>query len=457
MKRIFYSLVVYFFFSFCIISLNSCKEDNSTITNNNNNNNANPQIQPVAVPSGERIFFMKAVDNKILIITDSIQVGTADIYSIKPDGTDELKHTNLSASFFVCDNPEISYDGKYLTFTSNYNSWVSACYTDVFLWDLARNTARRVTGDERPFPPTRTATLRVTGGFHEGRVSAKGSQKFTNSQTVKTDSGDYEVAVLTVPAGENIWVKSEYNREYSSVAFTYQLEGTTESIFVSPLNKDGIAAEKGTLSPDVNKLVCMLDGKIAVFDLTKGIVWDKNIGGHTLGYSDYPVYSHDGSKVALCWGQFSYANTLGILSPPESEGNPTIIFPEYTLGGTQLILSPSWSPDDKEIVFLGAVIGGKGSTGNVFKLNVATKQLVQLTDFSGQYTALKPCFSPDGTKIVFTVVKCKNVFMMDILDFVTRDNIEGADLFIIPSNGGAATQLTHDGKSYNPSWGVVKK
>ena len=60
------------------------------------------------------------------------------------------------------------------------------------------------------------------------------------------------------------------------------------------------------------------------------------------------------------------------------------------------VLSPSFSPDGKKIVFSGI----KGGASNLYEIEIETGKLTQITD--DRYTQREPAYSPDGRKIAFT-------------------------------------------------------
>lgn len=420
----------------------------------------NQQIQPLSsIPKGERIIFVKKADKKIWIEPDSIDVGTGDIWSLTPDGSDLLQHTNLSLDYFVTDHPRLSYNGKYLTFTSNYRSWNSCCYTDIFKWDLSQNKIYRVSGDEWPpeTPPTQFTTVKVLCEATGVRLSAKGCGYFVYPQEeVATDSGNYYRTYLRVPASTYIWIKAEKSATYGDLVSDYMVGSGDNEVAIGPdpWTESGtvLITEKGHIN-DVGKIVGMTSGKMVMWKEDGTIIWEKNVGGHQWGFSDDPVWSHDGSKIALCLGMTGYANFLAIHTPPESEQIPSPIFGDQT--GNSICQWPSWSPDDNYLVFCYGPIGGQGINPNIYRISVSGGMPEMLTQYTGYYAAVNPCYSPDGSKIVFTVLKCKTKAFNDYLDFMVT-NIESANIWIMNTDRSELKQLTTDGVSYNATWGTVQ-
>ncbi|MBP7461625.1 MAG: PD40 domain-containing protein [Candidatus Delongbacteria bacterium] len=418
------------------------------------------RIEPLAsIPKGERLIFVKKASRKIYIEPDSIEVGTGDIWSMNPDGSDPIQHTNLSQEYFVTDHPRLSYNGQYLTFTSNYRSWNSCCYTDIFKWDLVANRIDRVSGDEWPpdSPPTRYTTVKILCEATGVRLSAKGCGYFIYpQQEVQTDSGTYYRSYLKVPASTSIWIKSEKSSTYGDLVTDYMVSSGDNEVVIGPdpYTESGtvLITQKGHIN-DQGKIVGMTSGKLTMWKEDGTIIWEKNIGGHQWGFSDDPVWSHDGSKIALCLGLTGYANFLAIHTPPESEQIPTPIVGDQT--GNSICQWPAWSPDDQYLIFCYGPIGGQGINPNIYRISVNGGMPEMLTHFNGYQAAFNPCYSPDGSKIVFTVMTCKTRSFNDYLDFMVG-NIESATIWVMNLDGSDLRQLTTDGVSYNATWGTVQ-
>jgi TolB protein len=93
--------------------------------------------------------------------------------------------------------------------------------------------------------------------------------------------------------------------------------------------------------------------------------------------------------------------------------------------------SLSWSPDSQSLLIYAGPVGGR----DIFRINAATGALTQLTDGGNNAS---PCYSPDGTLIVFNSLR----------------NNGQADLYIMNADGSDQRQLTnHPEPDWQPRWG----
>lgn len=98
-------------------------------------------------------------------------------------------------------------------------------------------------------------------------------------------------------------------------------------------------------------------------------------------------------------------------------------------------VSPSWSPNGLLLAFSWIRHYGPGAPGgqDIYLMNVATREFVQLTHDSGKNDF--PCWSPDGRHIVFQS---------------TRTGSE--QIWTMLADGTHQQQLTREGKNSMPNW-----
>lgn len=97
--------------------------------------------------------------------------------------------------------------------------------------------------------------------------------------------------------------------------------------------------------------------------------------------------------------------------------------------------APSWSPNGQFLTFAWNRSYGPGAPGgeDIYIMNIATKQWVQLTHDSGMNDA--PSWSPDGRHIVFQ-----------------RQMGGGSEIWMMLADGSDQQQLTHGGGNTQPNW-----
>ncbi|UTW46652.1 Tol-Pal system protein TolB [bacterium SCSIO 12696] len=80
------------------------------------------------------------------------------------------------------------------------------------------------------------------------------------------------------------------------------------------------------------------------------------------------------------------------------------------LRSSEPIMSPSWSPDGKEVLYVSFESGRSA----IYRQNIATGQSEQLTNFRGINSA--PAWSPDGNKLAMTLSKDGNpeLYLFDL-------------------------------------------
>lgn len=418
-----------------------------------------PEPSLSEMPDGERLLFVK----RFVVLNTPLW----ELYSMDSDGSDVRRHSEITQEGFSISMPEIALDGKTVTFSSNYASWLSAFYRDIFLWDLTSDFVMRLSGDQRPDLTDNTTDVMVKvfyppdmiSSSSQIRISFKGCMKFIypNPQSSNSMTRNTDQIVLKVPADENIWIKAEVSSGKGDIKFVRIQKGSAEVVQLDLRNGTSQADFPGS-SPDGNWVAGAITNnnttsecsKIAIYSRGGSILYENNIGGATLCGDSTPVFSPDGTKIAYCPGQPA-STGLGILSAQNPTASPSMLFTSIPQNGYPISSFPTWSPDGNNIVFNITFVNGLAMSTNLYKIPSTGGDLEQLTFYAGNTIAGKASYSPDGTKIAYTVLTSNNPDHFSIAEDYT------SNIFIIPSSGGLATQITFDGISKDPSWGLVAK
>jgi TolB protein len=95
-------------------------------------------------------------------------------------------------------------------------------------------------------------------------------------------------------------------------------------------------------------------------------------------------------------------------------------------------VNPAWSPDGQHIAFAWTR-GFEPGNFNIFTMDVATREVVQLTH--GQGRSENPTWAPDGVHLVFSAKRGRT-----------------SQLYTMLANGEAVQQLTTQGNNEKPVW-----
>lgn len=127
-----------------------------------------------------------------------------------------------------------------------------------------------------------------------------------------------------------------------------------------------------------------------------------------------PSWSPDGKQIAYVSFERKWA---GIYLHDVARGTRSLLSEFPGING-----APAWSPDGKKL----ALVLSRSGTPNIYVMDIASRQLKQLTnDF---YINTEPGFSPDGTSLVFT-----------------SNRSGGPQIYQLKLAGGTAARLSYDG------------
>src|SRR5262245_27730274 len=177
------------------------------------------------------------------------------------------------------------------------------------------------------------------------------------------------------------------------------------------------------------------DGESFVF-ATGGDIFFQRVGGEnpinlmkdddTGTFDTQPAFSPDGRLIA-----FRSNRDGGGIFVMGATGES---MKRLTNGGS----NPSWSPDQKEIVYSSEAVGtnplSRGVGARLWVVNVATGATRQLTEMD----AVQPNWSPHGQRIAYWAIP---------------EGGSQRDIWTIPAEGGKPVQVTNDAAvDWNPVW-----
>lgn len=281
-------------------------------------------------------------------------------------------------------------------------------------------------------PPTPTPTPRPTP-VHGGRIvftctrgdfnqlciiNADGSEM----QQLSSEAGANDYYPVFNPDGRTLMFASNRNGSFD----VYLMVFGQRELFQITHNVGNI------LSPNFSP-----DGKKVIFTNQDGetppAIWTVGVDG-----SDPRLfYAGPGAIVAVAWSPDG--RTIAYAMETELAGQYQVYLmdadaqnPRQLTAGMQGVGgSLSWSPDSQSLLIYAGPVGGR----EVFRIDVATGALTQLTHGGNNAS---PCYSPDGTQIVFNSLR----------------NNGQADLYIMNTDGSGEHQLTDNPEpDWQPRWG----
>ena len=404
------------------------------------NSNADAQ-SPAWSPDGRQIAYS----------TNSTHpIGNYEIYLMNTDGTHMQR---LTTSDGDSDSPAWSPNGQQIAYVTTQNGEANinlitvdsssatnllgiTGFVDTLSWSPdAKSIAYTVTDGKKVHAirimdvsdPTKTSQLTdadvqasgVSWGALQSIASVPGGNSENGGNSIGNNSGSSSSGVGSPPIalghfglGSKIVFTSErsgHRQIYTTDAKGKNLQQLTNSglNWYPSWSADGhsIAYMCAPLNPT------QADIRICVMDENGG-------HQHKLHHGSGPAWSWDSQRIAFVGG-----NTE--LYTMNADGSNEV---NLTPGLTAV--EPSWSPDDKQIVYTLVHNG----TDDIYVVNSDGSNNHQIVAARGLENH-SPSWSPDGQHIVF----------------VTKENAVN-QIYVIAWNGSAMIQLTHDGSGDVPSW-----
>lgn len=353
-------------------------------------------------------------------------------------------------------------------------------------------------GCDRFYTPTGRGATAPKDGAARGHRSLPGV-RFASLQLAQdglpTKEKGTEFYFIEIPraAVGDIWLKV-WTGKNSGALYFIRTQKDTENFVqqILPLNSGSFACWKPSLSNDRALMVGMatvswtqmrrnppavlgheaplqVEGKyvegsddIAVFSGENGmpLALFQTTKAQGEGAKD-PAVSPDGQWIAAAWGRTGSEN-LALIPMADLLANrslqPRVIVPGRRDVGTGVQMfgaaAPAWSADGRQIAFVmgtGVSDGSVASNLCVVGADGANPRQLTALDITHGKVCTDPCFSPDGSRIAFTVISSRfGVMKLEQLALL-RDLT--ADIYTIRTDGTDLRRLTNDGVSFDPAWG----
>lgn len=316
-----------------------------------------------------------------------------------------------------------------------------------------------------------------------------GLPKKIGDRDMKSNEWQYKFVVPRCAAGY-VWIRVWTDRWIGNIKFVNLKAGKVNDIGAFALNHANYLASQGTVTPDGRFTVGV--GSIASYSRVKAEDWDPSdsenkrppaLPKHTSrsGADNIAVYrtadgtplamfeptrargenasdpalSPDGQWIACSWGRFSAENlaVLSLQSLLANQPQMRVIVPGRYILPVVGCRNPAWSPDGRMLAFSRVVAPAAGLvSGNVCIVGVDGAGIREVTKVGANQLACQPCFSPDGQHIVFTVMTTKHPGPMRIEHLILQHVT--VNLFTVHIQSGRVQQITNDGMSWEPAWGL---
>ncbi|MBU1181641.1 MAG: carboxypeptidase regulatory-like domain-containing protein [Proteobacteria bacterium] len=331
-----------------------------------------------------------------------------DIWVMNSDGTGKTNLTNLSSGYPY--KPQYSPDGTKITYTLEYSFWVMNSdgsnkikIADADGWDSVWS------------PDSSKIAYSDSQNIFVVNSDGTNEQNITNN-ILPTRNGN--------PCWNSNFTKFAYIAEYSWGVYKLAVmnsDGSSGNILDSVYSSDRCFS----FAPHSTKIV---------YTGTDRNIYSINYNGTgktqltTGGQSSYPSWSPDLSKIAYYSGSYD-PYYLKIMDADGS--NQTSL-----TDANESYIPPSWSSDGTEIVYLA----GSWDNFSVWIVNVLSPSQKTEVVSGISSDACYSAFSPDGTKIAYTIE-----------DYNNPDN-EG--LWVVNRDGSSKTQIYQGEPDWNekPVW-----
>ncbi len=387
-----------------------------------------------------------------------------------------------------------SADGGRVVFTSNFEMGRSAMYTDIFHVDMRKGVTCRITGNE--WSAGAVAGVGeihgviedlTGGGKHKAGVyiswQGGGGQVINPDGWYQKDQqqGAWGFTIKNVPAGQ-VWVKAWTNKHQGDWKLVVVPAGGVGTVEMNLKNGNFLATD-ASVTVDGRYIVGLSQHPYWIDSVPDhGEEHPTRVPTHEQGFDTMAVWDTRRGGLPVAMWEPTKMRGMSAKDPKISPNGKTIAFacgnmPDESLavcslasflagqsdvrvivqGQTQLGVGaasntmPAWSPDGNKLAFCRTISTANGFSGTVFVVNADGTGLRQLARVAANQLAGKPTWSPDGSKIAFQVITSKRP-VLAVTDMILM-NI-ASDIFVIDANGGNAKQLTQDGRSGEPAWGL---
>ncbi len=386
----------------------------------------NESLFPAFSPDGTSVAIWSYASNLVAGDTN----GSSDIF-VKNLATGAIKLVSTDAAGVQGNDgsyePVFSPDGTKVAFyssASNLAGHDGNGVPDIFVKTLETGAIKCISTD--------AAGTRWNDTSYDPKFSPDGTKVAFSSYASNVVPGDTNSTV-------SIFVKDLTNETVSFVSTNASGEHgngfSADPVFSPDGTKVAFRSTASNLVPgDTNG-----SSDIFVKDLTNGtvsIVSTNAAGEHGNGFSDDPVFSPDGTKMA-------FRSEASNLVPGDTNGTADVFVKDLATGAIARISTdsagaqanggsgePVFSPDGTKVAFRSdasnLVAGDTNSRADIFVKSLATGAIERIsTDamgVQGNGYSDEPVFLPDGTKVAFR---------SDASNLVAGDTNGAADIFIV--------------------------